>query len=146
MGIITRKQLNEEILNSEDNSSSRCYNKVTILEPHVYSIRKWNESKHHKDPETFEEQADQIYKLNGKVREINSRLETHSPEFSSDIQTSKKHRCGKNRTLRTEKSYNFTLYKDGIHPGDLLSKAWLKKIAEQSKKDCWEQTTKTTPT
>lgn len=41
--------------------------------------------------------ADQVYQLNGKVREINSKLGIHSSEFSSDIQTNKRLRCFNSR-------------------------------------------------
>jgi hypothetical protein len=51
---------------------------VTFLETSVYSIKNWNESKGHKDPNVFVEQDEnlskQIYTLNGKVREINNSL------------------------------------------------------------------------
>lgn len=64
--------------------------------------------------------ADQVYQLNGKVREINSKLGIHSSEFSSDIQTNKRLRCfnsripqKKKKTERSlkkrERSYNYKL-------------------------------------
>ena len=118
--------------------------KVTILETPIYSIQRWNKLKGHKDPSVFEEQderlAEQIYTLNSRVRDLNNNTKVHSPEFSSDISTSTKYRCGKDRNLKTKKYYNFNLYKDGIHPDTLLAKAWLKKISEQAKRDCWENT------
>jgi hypothetical protein len=59
--------------------------KVTFLETPVYSIKNWNESKRYKDTKVFVEQDEnlskQIYTLNGKVREINNSLGTHSPVF-----------------------------------------------------------------
>ena len=59
--------------------------KVTFLETPVYSIKNWNESKGHTDPNAFVEQDEnlskQIFTLNGKVREINNSLGTHSPDF-----------------------------------------------------------------
>jgi len=117
--------------------------KVTFLETPVYSIKNWNESKGHKDPNVFVEQDEnlskQIYTLNGKVREINNSLGTHSPDFSSDLRANDKYRCGKDRKLKTKKYYNFKLYSDGIHPDSLLSKTWLRKISEQAKRDCWER-------
>ncbi|KAK3101656.1 hypothetical protein FSP39_005248 [Pinctada imbricata] len=117
--------------------------KLTILETPIYSIKKWNEGKGHKDPATFEDQdeelASQINALNREAREINKSLGSHSPEFTSDLQTNRKVKVGDNRQLRTIKRYNFNLYADGIHTGTLLSKAWLKKITEQIKRDCWDK-------
>ena len=81
--------------------------KVTFLETPVYSIKNWNESKGHKDPNVFVEQDEnlskQIYTLNGKVREIKDILGTHSPDFSSDLRANDKYRCGKDRKLKTKK-------------------------------------------
>ena len=140
---ITQKY--EEIIRTVNkNPGSR----ITILETPIYSIKKWNESKGHKNPDQFDEQdkilADRIFELNGKVREINKNLHTHSPEFSSDAKTSDKYRSGKDRKLKTKKYYNFKLFKDGVHPDTLLAKTWLKKIAEQTKRDCWTNTTQST--
>ena len=68
--------------------------KVTFLETPVYSIKNWNESKGHKDPNVFVKQDEnlskQIYTLNGKVKEINNSLGTHSPDFSSDLRANDK--------------------------------------------------------
>ena len=50
--------------------------KVTFLETPVYSIKNWNESKGHKDPNVFVKQDENLWKqintLNGKVKEINN--------------------------------------------------------------------------
>lgn len=48
--------------------------------------------------------ADQVYQLNGKVREINSKLGIHSSEFSSDIQTNKRLRCFNSRIPKKKKN------------------------------------------
>lgn len=122
--------------------------KLTFLETPIYSIKKWNAGKGHKNPETFNEQdeqlSEQIYQLNGIVRDLNKELGSHSPEFSSDLLKNNKHRSGSKRTPKKKRQYNFDLYKDGIHPRDLLAKAWLRKIEEQAKRDCW--TSKQKPT
>jgi hypothetical protein len=50
-----------------------------------YSSKKWNAGKGHKNPVTFSEQdeqlSEQIYQLNGIVRDLNKELGSHSPEF-----------------------------------------------------------------
>lgn len=52
--------------------------KVTILEIPVYSIVSWNKHSGHKNPEKFTEQdsqlENQIYKLNGQIRQLNMQL------------------------------------------------------------------------
>lgn len=116
--------------------------KVTFLETPVYSIKSWNQYQYHKDPSIFEQQdqklQQQIYTLNNKVREINNTLGTHSPEFTSDLSKTDTYRSGTKRTVKVRRTYTFKLYKDGIHPDPLLAKAWLRKISEQAKRDCWD--------
>ena len=120
--------------------------KVSFLEIPIYSIQKYNKEQGHKDPSVFSEQDETlkelVYKLNGKIRQINKDLGTHSPELSSDLSKTRKYRCGKSRKLKTKKYYNFNLYYDGLHPNLTLGKAWLKKISEQAKRDCWRQPVK----
>ncbi|VDI17132.1 Hypothetical predicted protein [Mytilus galloprovincialis] len=100
--------------------------KITILETPIYSIKNWNTKQGHKHPDTFEEQDTelerQLYTLNGRIREINKRIGSHSPEFSSDISNTSKYRCGKDRKLKTKRNYEFGLFQDGIHPGEATSK------------------------
>ena len=107
---------------------------VNIYTPLIH--RQWYAGKGKKNPETFSEQdeqlSEQIYQLNGIVRDLNKEL--GSPEFSSDLLNNNKHRSGSKRTAKKKRQYNFNLYKDGIHPGDLLAKAWLRKIEEQAKR------------
>lgn len=108
--------------------------KVTILELPIYSISHYNKA----DPnEQDEELARQIYKLNGHIRKINKDLHSISPEFSSDLRKNSKYKAGAHRDLKNRSYYNFKLYKDGLHSGQTLSKAWLRKIAKQMYQDCW---------
>ena len=108
----------------------------------VYSIQEWNKKKGHKDPSVFEEKDEilsrQISMLNSRVREINSSLGTNSPDFTSDLKTNVKYRCGLDRKLKTSDYYGFHLYYDGIHPDGQLAKTWLRKISEQARLDCWD--------
>lgn len=123
--------------------------RITILETPIYSIKAWNTKQGHKNPDIFDDQdtklQQQIHNLNGKVREINNRLGSHSPEFSSDISNTSKYHCGKDRKTKIRKYYDYGLYRDGIHPDELLAKNWLRKISEQTKRDCWEEVTKPSP-
>jgi 5'-3' exonuclease len=53
-----------------------------ILETPVYSIYNWNKHRRHKTPEEFKNQdsllAEQVVKLNFKVKEINDNINSHS--------------------------------------------------------------------
>ncbi|VDI54956.1 Hypothetical predicted protein [Mytilus galloprovincialis] len=70
--------------------------KITILETPVYSIYHWNCHRKHKTPEEFLEQdtvlADQIIKLNYKVKEINDSIISHSPKFSNGLKIKSKYK------------------------------------------------------
>ena len=68
--------------------------KVTILEIPVY----WNKHSGHKNPEKFTEQdsqlENQIYKLNGQIRQLNTQLGVYSPQFTTDLQYHRKVKKG----------------------------------------------------
>ena len=88
------------------------------------------EFRRHKTPEEFKNQdrllAEQVVKLNFKVKEINDNIDSHSPKFSNDLKIRTKYKKGNHRTGTVKTQYNFNLYADGIHPDDLLAKTWLK--------------------
>ena len=115
--------------------------RVTFLETPIYSIEVWNRTKHHKSPETFVDQdhllKEKVYALNGIVRELNTSVGSHSPQFTCDLSRNPKVKTGGQRKAKSKPSHNFSLMKDGIHPGKILSRVWLRKIAEQAKRDCW---------
>ena len=117
--------------------------KVTILETPVYSIYHWNCNRKHKSPDEFKDQdttlADQVIKLNTKVKELNDTINSHSPKFSNDLQTKSKYKKGDHRTSATRTQYNFNLYTDGVHPDNLLAKTWQKNITDQARLNCWHQ-------
>ena len=80
----------------------------------------------------------QVYNLNGKVRQINETNQAHSPNFSIDLVKSSKTAKGKKKEKCIKRKTNsFWLDVDGIHPGHLLARTWLKNITEQAVKDCW---------
>jgi hypothetical protein len=71
--------------------------------------------------------ADQVIKLNTKVKELNDIINSHSPKFSNDLQTKSKYKKEDHRTSATRTQYNFNIYTDGVYPDSLLAKTWLKK-------------------
>jgi predicted RNA-binding protein with RPS1 domain len=70
-------------------SSAEC--KVTVLELPEYSIVSYNKKAGHNKPQNFTNEDaqlhQQIYQLNGEIRQINQTLQTQSPEFTSDLKT-----------------------------------------------------------
>ena len=116
--------------------------RITILEIPVYSIKDWNQRKGHKNLDELIEQdkklETQVYNLSGKIRQINETNQTHSPNFSTDlVKNSKTVKGKKKEKFLKRKTNSFWLYVDGIHPGHLLARTWLKKITEKAIKDCW---------
>ncbi|CAG2201358.1 unnamed protein product [Mytilus edulis] len=113
--------------------------KLTILEIPVYSITEWNRYKGHKNPETFKDQDSQLQKqienINEWIHTTNQELGSRSPLLNHHLRARKQQARGKHKPCK--KYYNVKLYKDGIHPKQLLAKAWLAEIVEQVHKDCW---------
>ena len=70
--------------------------RVTFLETPIYSIEERNS--HHAHPESFRADdrklEDQVYYLNGKIRELNTLNHCHSPSFSIDLVHTSKERIG----------------------------------------------------
>lgn len=114
--------------------------KLVFLELPVYSIKKYNTDKKHKDPQTFKESdkklETQVQSVNAEIRNLNRELDTISPDLSLFLQARKQQRVRSHH--RTVFYYNYELYTDGVHPGLNLSRAWLRDISERIKKDCWE--------
>lgn len=116
--------------------------KLTFLEIPPFSIEIWNKGKDHLEPHIFREQdhklCDQINDLNQIIRHMNNSLESHSPNFSLTLYQNPKYRKGNHRELAQRKTYNFNLYRDGIHPSYSLAVNWLKRISIQMQRDCWQ--------
>jgi hypothetical protein len=67
----------------------------------------------HKTPEEFKNQdsllAEQVVKLNFKVKEINDNINSHSPKFSIDLQIRTKYKKGNHRTGTVKAQYNLSV-------------------------------------
>ena len=113
--------------------------KVTFLELPVYSIRVYNEYMKHADPNSFYEDDKE---LQSRIRTINEYIvglnesnqvnPTKLPRFNVDLSNKRK-----NYGKKSRKYYTFGLLKDGLHPGDRLSKCWLRKICIKIRFDCY---------
>jgi hypothetical protein len=119
--------------------------RVTFLEIPIFSIKEWNEHNKHKTPDQFKDQdlklEEHVYNLNNKIRTTNVENNSHSPIFSTDIKNQKVDHHNK---FIKRRSVNFNLYIDGILPGHLILKVWLKKITQQAIKDCYQYIFKNT--
>ncbi|CAC5425531.1 unnamed protein product [Mytilus coruscus] len=121
--------------------SSYTSSRVTFLSIPIYSISLWNQYKNHKDPATFNDQdidlRHQIDKLNFEIKELNTSINSVTPNFNLDILHNPSRLTCRNTSSSPRFQYNLDLYRDGIHPDRLLSKVWLKKLKIQMRKDCW---------
>ncbi|CAG2243268.1 unnamed protein product [Mytilus edulis] len=93
---------------------------ITFLEIPIYSIVEWNKYQKHQQPSSFTPQDEllisQLEKLNCYIKELNTQLATNpSPMLSVDISHNQS-RNSKSKKHLTRHNYNFTLYKDVIHP------------------------------
>ena len=78
----------------------------------------------------------QIYPLIQEARKLNNAVQHHSPSFSVDLIYNTIVKKGDHRKPTNTKNVNFNLYDDGIHPDHILGKTWVRRIAEQTIKDC----------
>ncbi|CAG2190723.1 unnamed protein product [Mytilus edulis] len=110
---------------------------IKFIDCPLISISNWNKSKGHKRPETYKVEdflaTKQIQELNGKIYELNRRLNKTSVKISKYFFRGRKRRKG-----QTRKSVNLSINnKDGIHPGRLLSLAITKNILLDTYTECF---------
>lgn len=114
--------------------------KITFIEIPVYSIYEWNKSRNYTDPNQFlaqdEKLLKQVLRVNDKIRELNTTLNSRAPNINADLKRSNLI-SSKNQHKRIRDQYNWTLHKDGVHPKRNLSRVWLRKFSTQIKADCW---------
>ena len=99
---------------------------IFFIECPFYSIVEWNRLMKHPQPESFQTNQDKlenmIKELNSKIKELNA---PHSPpQIAQDMFVKIKRKKNHTQTRRI----NYTLLKDGIHPGKDLSQLWLVRI------------------
>lgn len=103
--------------------------KVVFLECPFYSISIWNQIKCGSLRDQFMKD-DKI--LEAKIEELNIRLQCMNehngilaPRFSLDLKKARK----SNRVYRTQK-ISYGVLRDGIHPSDILSQYWLRRLVD----------------
>lgn len=108
----------------------RLYNKpaaqIMFIECPFYSIVEWNQRMRHPEPDSFQANQDRLEKmiieLNSKIKELNA--PQSPPQIAQDMIVKIKKKANHTQTRRI----NYTLLKDGIHPGKDLSQLWLVRI------------------
>ena len=102
----------------------------------VFSIRKFNESRGHANPEIYIEDdkslQSQLVKYNQEICRINSVNNVRGLQLNCDIS-----RNSTNRSGNTSRHYAWEMFKDGIHPSNLLSRVWYTKIQKRILDDCY---------
>ena len=132
------RSLSDNLLQLEEFFQGRSSAKLTILQIPYYSIRKWNSLKGDdtsESPQNIEKDLE-LKRLvdvsNGVIDQINFRLSTRSPKFNLDIE-----RQSKKRQQAPKISINWGLFKDGVHPDDLLARVWLRNICKGIIRECY---------
>ena len=104
---------------------------LVFLEIPPYSIVKWYEHKHLVIPDGLSEQNFELLQLIGVINEFiqekNDCFGVGSPRFKLDLHNTRKVSGKSGR-----RSISFKHYLDGVHPDNLLSCVWLKRLMECS--------------
>ena len=109
---------------------------VTILEIPGFCIREYNKVHGHENPALLKDHDEglktAIKLVNESIRAINSRNGKKSPNFNAAIEKTRK-----NNSKPNKYRWTFNQFLDGMHPNPLLSRYWLRKIAEVIRKECY---------
>lgn len=112
---------------------------VLLLELPPYSIYQYNTRSRGSNPVEVETLKSldktlfgQIEEINSYIRELNKEDGFVSPSFKNDVMNNRK-----SNNRKSAKSFNYKLMKDGIHPDELLSRAWMRRILTQIYLNCY---------
>ena len=128
-------QLTGELMSLEESATNRGF-KITLLNVPNYSLVTWNSIKGHPNPTQFTaddiELRRRVQVINTVIDDINLRRDVRSPKFNADTERPHKHKNG-----LTQYTTNWSLYRDGVHPGPLLSQVWMRSICVEIQKGCF---------
>lgn len=101
--------------------------KVVFLECPYFSLKIFNSHRGHKHSDSFVESDRQlklkIDSLNAHIRQLNESNSICAPKFSVDLTKRRKY----NKSYKVD-TISYSLLKDGIHSGFVLSRYWLRRI------------------
>ena len=103
---------------------------IVFLEIPPYSIVEWNKYKGHTDSLQYYEDDFVLNRrvdlINEFIRNVNASRDFCSPRYKLDLL---QYRKRKNRQQRA--AVSFKLYKDGVHPGEVLARYWMRRLVEK---------------
>lgn len=113
--------------------------KIRFLHTPTFSLSEYNKKLRNKNWVDYIAQDCEVHRqisvLNVEIDKLNDRLGLFgTPKFNLDLVCS---RGGTNRRRRY--SFNFKLFTDGVHPGDILARYWLRKIVLLINRDCYQK-------
>ena len=101
-----------------------------FIEIPPYSIVEWNKYKGHPTPLDYKAQDilldHRIILVNEFIRQVNEVRGFSSPRFRLNVTRYRKAQGGSQR-----RSITFNLFKDGIHPGEILARCWMKNLVSK---------------
>ena len=111
--------------------------KLIFLEIVPHSIQKWNKSGGNKEPKIFLQQDIVFYEriclINDYcIRQVNYNAGVKSPNLRTDLMRYRKDKLSDSCRI----SVNYINYLDGIYPGPLLARCWMKQIIAYSFTHC----------
>lgn len=102
---------------------------IVFVEIPPVCVSKWNGLKGHANADTFvshdKEITRQVELLNEHIVNMNNVSGMFTVRFTKDIMQS---RGSKSKNVKTRMSYKMSLLHDGVHPGNLLSEAWMMRL------------------
>ena len=130
----------ERVLDTFDKFDKLCgvrHIPITFLEIPHYSIVQWNKAHGHPSPHQFTVDdkllSDQVSMLNSEIRDYNADNNSYpSPKFSLDLENNRK-----SKGKPSQYYLNWNLYRDGLHPKDLLSQVWLQRLSSHIIRSCY---------
>lgn len=102
----------------------------SILTYNIYNEYEGDLTKFVEDDIILKQQIDEV---NHYIEESNRLFHAISPKFSEDLLKSKR----RSPFSHTKHKYDFSLYRDGIHPVNILAKLWLVRITKLVKLHCY---------
>ena len=97
----------------------------------IYLVTLYNDIKGHINPVKFLDQDEEVEKqvniVNNYIVSLNQELSRYTLKFNADLRDNR----------HKSKKYFFELLEDGLHPGELLSRKWLRRLELDIVSECY---------